>query len=366
MAYRSGNDRILFITVTLLTIFGLVMVYSASSLMASTQHGMSSYYFVRQFLYAAIGFMLMIVLMNVDYHVWQNEKVLWLLVILCLLSLAVVLARPPINGARRWLRFGSIFSIQPSEMAQLVLLVYLAAFLQNHDQEINHATKRLLPCLAVVALFGGLIVVEPDLGQTVCIALIAGLVLFIGGLSWKYIGAGGALALPAFYFGVYCVPFRWERVQTFLDPLRDPLGAGWQISQSLTAVGCGGLLGVGLGASKQKLFFLPEAHSDFIFAVIGEEIGLLGTILVCLAFTLILFRGLRIALRAPDKFGRYLALGITIMVVVQAFINFSSVLALIPAKGTALPFMSQGGSSLLLNLTASGILLNISQYSERA
>jgi cell division protein FtsW len=251
-------------------------------------------------------------------------------------------------------------------MAKLALLMFLAAFLQKYEEEINHPTKRLLPCVAVVALFGGLIVVEPDFGQTMCIVLIAGILLFIGGLSWKYIGAGGVLALPAFYFGIYCVPFRWERIQTFLHPFRDPLGAGWQISQSLTAVGSGGLLGVGLGASRQKLFFLPEAHSDFIFAVIGEEIGLLGTSLVCLAFTIILFRGLRIALRAPDKFGCYLALGITIMVVVQAFINFSSVLALIPAKGTALPFMSQGGSSLFLNLTASGILLNISQYGERA
>ncbi|MBM3791508.1 MAG: stage V sporulation protein E, partial [Acidobacteria bacterium] len=174
-----------------------------------------------------------------------------------------------------------------------------------------------------------------------------------------------ALALPAFYFGVIRVPFRWDRVQTFLDPMHDPFGSGWQISQSLTAVGSGGIFGLGLGAGKQKLFFLPEAHSDFIFAIIGEEIGLIGAALTCAAFLVFFFRGIRIALRAPDRFGFYLGLGITLMVVVQAFINVSSVLALMPTKGTALPFMSQGGTALLMNLLASGILLNISHCSGR-
>jgi cell division protein FtsW len=172
--------------------------------------------------------------------------------------------------------------------------------------------------------------------------------------------------MPVFYFAVMRVPFRWERILAFLNPFHDPLGAGWQILQSLTAVGSGGVFGLGLGASKQKLFFLPYAHSDFIFAVIGEEIGLVGTCLVSLAFLVYFLRGLRITLRAPDSFGYYLGLGITLMVVIQAFINISMVLALLPTKGIALPFISQGGSSLLLNLAATGILLNISHHSEKA
>jgi cell division protein FtsW len=366
MAYKASYDRMLFITVSLLTTFGLVMLYSASSVLASTEHGMSSYYFVRQSIFAVIGFALMLFLMNIDYRVWRREKLVRLLVVASLLSLVLVLTQPPVNGARRWLHLGSLSTIQPSESAKLVILIFLAAFLDRHASEINHLRQRLLPCLAVVAVFGALIVVEPDLGQLVCVGAMTSILLFTAGLSLKYIGCAFCAIIPVFYFLVVRVPFRWGRIQTFLDPLRDPLGAGWQISQSLTAVGSGGIAGVGLGASKQKLFFLPEAHSDFIYAVIGEELGLIGTVLVALAFAFLFYRGMKIALKAPDTFGFYLALGITVMVVVQALINFSTVLALMPAKGTALPFISQGGTSLLLNLAASGILLNVSQFGERA
>jgi cell division protein FtsW len=366
MAYKANSDRTLFVTVSLLTTFGLVMLYSASSVTASAQHGMSSYYFLRQLVFALAGFVIMLALMNVDYHVWQGRKVSRVLIFLSLLALVLVLTQMPVNGARRWLRIGGIPSIQPSEGAKLVLLFFLASFLQRHENEIRGPVRALLPCLAMAGIFAGLIVIEPDLGQVVCIALMTGTLLFVAGLRWKHIACAAGATIPLFYFLVVRVPFRWERVQTFLDPLRDPLGAGWQISQSLTAVGSGGLFGVGLGASRQKLYFLPEAQSDFIFAVIGEEIGLTGTVLVSLAFVVLLFRGLRIALRAPDRFGYFLGLGITAMIVAQAFINFSTVLALMPAKGTALPFISQGGSSLLMNLTASGILLNISQFGERA
>jgi len=366
MAYRASGDKVLFIDVMLLTIFGLIMLYSASSVKASTEHGMSSYYFVRQLAVGAAGVLLMIAFMNVDYHVWQNEKAVRILILVSLLGLVLVLSQPPINGARRWLRFGGLPSFQPSELAKLVMLFFMAAFLHKYEHEINRPAQRLIPCATVVGLCTGLIAIEPDLGQALCVAAIAFILLFTAGLSWKYIGLAASLAAPAFYFGVMRVPFRWERVQTFLDPLQDPLGAGWQISQSLAAVGSGGLFGLGLGAGKQKLFFLPEAHSDFIFAVIGEESGLIGTGLICLAFLLFFQRGMKIALRAPDRFGFYLALGITTMVVVQALINFSTVLALMPAKGTALPFISQGGSSLLVNLTAAGILLNISNFGERA
>lgn len=365
MAYKASSDRTLFITVSLVTLFGLVMVYSASSVVASAKHGMSSYYFLRQLAYAGAGYLMMLGLMNLDYRVWQKERIVRLLLLVGALSLALVLTQQRINGAHRWFRYGPI-SLQPSEFAKLILLVFLAWFLDKHESEINEAKRRLIPCLLVIGLFAGLIGVEPDLGQAICLTLISLLLLFIAGLSWKYMGIVASVSAPIAAFAVWQVSFRWERWKSFLNPFHDPLGSGWQISQSLTAVGSGGPFGVGLGASKQKLFFLPEAHSDFIFAVIGEELGLLGTCAVAVAFIIILHRGLRIAFRTPDRFGFYLAMGITFMIVIQAFINISMVLAMMPTKGIALPFMSQGGSSLLLNLISAGILLNISHYGEPA
>jgi cell division protein FtsW len=366
MAYKATSDRSLFITANVLAIFGLVMLYSASSVLASYQHdGMSAYYFLRQLVYAGVGYVLMVALMNTDYHIWQRKRLLATLVLGSVASLLLVLAAPEVNGAHRWLRRGSV-SFQPSEIAKLVLLVFLADYLHRHEPEINQFRHKLLPCLLVVAVFAGLIGVEPDLGQSVCLLLIVFVLLFIAGLSWKYIVAAVITGLPSLYLAVLLFPYRFQRIAAYLNREHDPLRSGWQISQSLTAVGSGGILGVGLGASKQKLFFLPEAHSDFIFAVIGEELGLIGTVLVSLAFLFYFYRGIKIALKAPDQFGFYLGLGITLMVVMQAFINISMVLALMPTKGIALPFMSQGGSSLLLNLMATGILLNISNYVEKA
>jgi cell division protein FtsW len=365
MPYRANNDRILFVTTSLLTLFGLVMVYSASSVVASTQYGVSSYYFLRQLAFAIAGYVALILLMNVDYHVWQRVKVVRWCLVLSLLGLLAVLAAPKVNGAHRWLRFGFL-SFQPSEIAKLVGIIFLAGFLQKHAPEINQFRRRLVPCLAVLVIIAGLICAEPDLGQAVCLGLISGIVLLIAGLSWYYFAGAILAAIPALYLAIKLFPYRLDRWKAFLDPSQDPLGSGWQILQSLTAVGSGGVLGVGLGAGKQKLFFLPEPHSDFIFAVIGEEMGLIGTCLITIAFLVFFFRGLKITLRAPDPFGFYLGLGITLMVVVQAFINVSMVLALLPTKGIALPFISQGGSSLLLNLLATGVLLNISHYSERS
>jgi cell division protein FtsW len=365
MAYKANNDRTLFITTSLLTIFGLVMVYSASSVVASSQYGVSSYYFLRQLAFAVAGYIALLRLMNVDYHVWQKEKVVRWCLILALAGLVVVLAAPKVNGAHRWLRAGFL-SFQPSEIAKLVGIIFLAGFLHKHAPEINLFWKRLVPCSAVLLLLAGLICVEPDLGQAACIILISGIVLMVAGLNWRYFVGACLAAIPVLSMFFLRAQYRWrlERLKAFLDPFHDPLGSGWQILQSLTAIGSGGVLGVGLGNGKQKLFFLPEAHSDFIFAVIGEEMGLVGTCFIAIAFLIFFFRGLKITLRAPDAFGFYMGLGITLMVVVQAFINISMVLALIPTKGIALPFISQGGSSLLLNLLATGVLLNISHYSE--
>jgi cell division protein FtsW len=366
MAYKPSSDRTLFITTSFLTLFGLVMVYSASSVMAASQHGMSGYYFLRQLAFAGAGYVCLLFLMNIDYHIWQKDRVVQVLMFVCVVALVLVLIQPKVNGAHRWLRYGSVISFQPSEIAKLVLLLFMGVYLNKHEAEINLPTKGLLPFLAIVLLIAGLIGVEPDLGQAVCVVLITCVLLFIAGVNWNYIGGAFLLAVPAFYFFVMRVPFRWDRIKSFLDPGQDPLGAGWQIIQSLTAVGSGGVWGVGPGASRQKLFFLPEAHSDFIFAVIGEEFGLLGTTLIAAGFLIFFIRGMKISMKAPDRFGFYLGLGITLMVVLQAFINISMVLALMPTKGIALPFISQGGSSLLLNLMATGVLLNVSHYCERA
>jgi len=306
----------------------------------------------------------MLALMNRDYHFWQQDKVVGLLLILSAGSLLLVFTQPRINAAHRWLRYGSFISFQPSEIAKLVFLVFMAAFLHKYGDEINQPVKRLLPCLLVLGLFGGLIAAEPDLGQAVTLALIVIVILFVAGISWKSLAGMALLSAPAVCLAIVSMPYRGERIKAFLNPFHDPLGTGWQISQSLTAVGSGGPWGLGLGASRQKLFFLPEAHSDFIFAVIGEELGLMGAGFVALAFLLFFYRGIKIALRAPDRFGFYLGLGITLMVAIQAFINISMVLAMIPTKGIALPFISQGGSSLLLNLVATGLLLNIAHYAE--
>jgi len=366
MSYKRSSDKILFFTAGFLTIFGLVMVYSASSIVASSQHGMSSYFFLRQLLYAGIGFLFLIVLMNVNYHHWQKPKLILTLLVICALGLCLVFTQGKVNGAHRWLRYGSFISFQPSEIAKLVMLVFIADYLHKHEGEINRPLPELLPFAAVIGLFAGLIAIEPDLGQAVCICTITVMLLYVAGLTWRYLAGGALLALPVFYFFVIRVPFRLDRIKSFLNPSHDPLGAGWHISQSLTAVGSGGIWGLGLGASKQKLFFLPEASSDFIFAVIGEEIGLLGTSLVAVAFLVFFYRGIRIVLEAPDRFGFYLGLGITLMVVVQGFINISMVLAMVPTKGIALPFMSLGGTSLLLNLIATGVLLNLSNYVEHS
>jgi len=359
MAFKPSSDKLLFITAGFLTIFGLLMVYNASSVVASSEHGMSSYYFLKQFLHACIGFIFLIYLMKIDYHTWQKPKIIYTALLLCAIALIFVTQEPAINGARRWILIGG-FSFQPSELAKLAVIVFIAAYLHKYENEINQPQKRLLPLLIVIGFFTGMIALEPDLGQALCICFIAAVMLFVAGLSWKYYAGALGLAVPLFYFFVVREPYRWERILAWLDPARDPHGFGWQTIQSLTAVGSGGLTGLGLGDGKHKLFFVPEASTDFIFAVIGEELGLLGTCVVTCAFLIFFFRGMKVTLRSSDRFGFYLALGITLMVVIQGFINISMVLAMLPTKGIALPFISQGGSSLLLNLLATGILLNLS------
>lgn len=366
MAYKFGSDKILFVTAGFLTIFGLLMVYNATSVVASTEHGISFYAFLKQLAYASVGLLCLVRLMDVDYHKWQNPKILYTVLAICAIALIFAMTQAPVNGARRWIRIGGFLSFQPSEAAKLAVIVFVAAFLHVHEDKVKRPTQHLVFLFLVIGFFAGLILIGNDLGQAFTVCFIAAIMLFVAGLSWKYYASAFLMAIPCFYFFVVRVPYRWERILTFLDPYRDPNGAGWHIIQSLTAVGSGGLTGLGLGAGKQKLFFLPEAGSDFIFAVIGEELGLLGTCVITCAFLIFFFRGMKIVIRSSDRFGFYLALGITLMVILPGLINMSMVLAMMPTKGIALPFLSQGGSSLLLNLAATGILLNLSHRNQMA
>ncbi|MCZ6745612.1 MAG: putative lipid II flippase FtsW [Acidobacteria bacterium] len=356
MARKLTMDRWMVGVVLLLTLFGLVMVYSSSAMLALSRTDGSTHYLLKQMLAAALGLGLFYLATRFDYRHLRHQAVIWLAMTLCLMLLAAVLV-----AGSRWLNLGG-FSFQPSELTKLVLLIYLADYLVRKREKVRDLRGFLLPCLGVLLAFCALIVMTPDLGTTVTIMLIALCLFFMAGVPKRYLAAISALGALAVLALAWISPYRWARLISFLDPERDPQGASYQAIQSLTAVGAGGVAGAGLGQSGQKLFFLPEADTDFIYAVIGEELGLIGCLLLVTAFLVLLWRGTRIALRAPEPFGTYLAAGITLSLVLQAFINMGVVLTLLPTKGLTLPFISYGGSSLMVSLLAAGLALNVSQH----
>jgi cell division protein FtsW len=277
------------------------------------------------------------------------------------LLLIAVLFSAPVNGSRRWFSLGPL-GIQPSELAKLAAILFTAAVLERRMHRINELQYSLLPVAIVVGVLVGLILIEPDLGTAASLLAVVGLMVFVAGLSYRYLIGSVLLALPTLYVLVWSSEYRRRRFLAFLDPWADRLGDGFQIIQSIIAIGTGGVTGKGLMAGVQKLFYLPEPHTDFIFAVISEELGLVGATIVVACFCVITWRGLRTTMRAPDAFGAILALGLTMMVALQAFVNISVVMGLMPTKGIPLPLVSNGGSSLLVNLVAIGVLLNISQH----
>jgi len=272
-----------------------------------------------------------------------------------------VMFTPPVNNARRWFGVGGL-GVQPSELAKLAAIVFIADMLERRMQRINELGYGLLPIGIVVGALVGLILIEPDFGTAMTLAVIAAVMVFAAGLSYTYVLGTLLLALPLVTTVAMSAGYRRRRLLTFLNPWEDPLGDGFQIIQSLIAVGTGGVTGKGLMGGVQKLFYLPEPHTDFIFSVISEELGLIGATLVVICFCIITWRGLRVTMRAPDRFGAFLALGLTTMIAVQAFMNMSVVLSLMPTKGIPLPLVSFGGSSLLINLVGMGVLLNVSQH----
>ena len=367
MPRRLEIDKWLFGATVVLCFIGTVMVFSASAVTAREQFGNGYVFLLRQLVWLALGLAGMAWLMHVDYHRLREPAVVFTSLFLVLVLLVVVFFADKAHATHRWIRWGPL-SMQPSEIAKLSVILYLAWFLELKRRKTaklaftqEDVTQTLLPAVAPVAVMTALVVMQPDLGTAVEILLIAVAVLFVAGLSWKWMAVGAAAALPALYLLIVEVAYRHDRLLGFLHPEADPQGKGFQLLQSLIAVGSGGFTGVGLMESKQKLFYLPEAHTDFIYAVLCEELGFIGGAIVLSLFVIYGWRGMRASLAAPDGFGRLLALGLTAMVLSQALINFAVVLGMMPTKGIPLPFVSYGGSSLLVMLLGTGVLLNISQ-----
>jgi cell division protein FtsW len=360
-------DRKLFGVTLGLCLIGAVMVFSASAITAREAGGNGYTFLLRQLLWIALGLAGMFWLMNADYRKFRQPRVIFTAVSLTLVMLIAVFFLDRSHATHRWFRLGPL-SLQPSEIAKLVLIFFLAWFVEIRRAPrgfgVNDPARTLLPALGTVLLMVALILAEPDMGTACMILLIAAAMLFVSGLSMRYIVGAGLAAIPAVYLLIARTPYRLERFKAFLSPSSDPQGHGFQLLQSLIAIGSGGFTGVGLMEGRQKLFFLPEAHTDFIFAVICEELGFIGAVIVLTLFAVYGWRGFVAAMKAPDEFGRLLALGITAMVVGQALINLSVVLGLMPTKGIPLPFISYGGSSLIGMLLATGVLLNISQHAD--
>jgi cell division protein FtsW len=363
MAKRVSVDGWLF-TVTLLLVFvGLVMVFSASAVMAKDRYGSGYYFLLRQLVWAVGGMVAMVAAMKVDYRRYRHPAVVFSLLGLTTLLLISVFFLDRSHHTHRWIHWGG-FSFQPSELAKPALILFLAYFLESRTRAMDDWRNTLLPAAIPTLVFLALIVVQPDLGTAIACAAITGCIFFAAGIDLRYLAyAFGASLLPL-YFLIFHVAYRRDRILAFLNPFSDPQRSGFHIIQSLIAVSTGGITGVGLMEGKQKLFYLPEPHTDFIFAVTAEELGLLGALVVVALFAVFLWRGIRTALRTHDSFGRFLAVGITSMIVVQAFINISVVLGLMPTKGIPLPFVSYGGSSLFITLACVGVLLNVSKQAE--
>jgi cell division protein FtsW len=340
-----------------------VMVYSASAMIALREtEGVSQYtYFYKQAGFTFAGLVMMYAASRIDYRLWQNKYIVFGFLIITVILLAAVFGFPPINGARRWIRFPG-FSFQPSEIAKITLPIFLAYFLTKNEKTVGDLKETVVPCLLILAVFGGLIIAEPDLGTTLVLCAIFAAVYFAAGAKILHLATVFAAMLIIGTGALIFAPWRMERMMAFLDPFKYADDAGYQVVQSLYAIGSGGITGEGFAKGQQKLFYLPYPYSDFIFAVVGEELGLIGTLAVVLAFGLLLWRGARAALLAPDRFGKLLGIGIITGIIVQALFNISVVISILPAKGIPLPFISYGGSSIVITLFAVGILLNISQF----
>jgi cell division protein FtsW len=361
MARKLKSDKLLFTATLLLVCTSIVMVYSASAVIAREKWQQPYLFLFKQAAWVLIGLSLVPIVMRIDYRCYRQPLVIWTGLGITVAGLLVVLFSAPVNGARRWLHVGPL-GVQPSELAKIVIIMFTAALLERRMNRIDEPAYSLLPIGIVAGAIVGLILVEPDLGTAVSVLVIGLAMVFAAGISYRYVVSLVLLSLPALYLVVMFSPYRAQRIMAFLDPWADAQGAGYQAIQSMIAVGTGGFFGRGLMGGMQKLYYLPEPHNDFIYAVIAEELGLIGATTVLICFCVIAWRGLRTAARAPDRFGALLAVGLTTMIAFQALLNISVVIGLAPTKGIPLPFVSAGGSSLLINLLGMAILLNVSQH----
>ena len=354
-------DRTVLLITYLLLLIGLIMVFSASGVMAESRYGDSMFFLKRQAAWIVLGLLALHWVSRQDYDMWKSmTPIVLCLTIGCMVLVLIPSVGAEVNGARRWFRIAGL-SFQPGELAKLSVVLYLASFLVRREDEISSFSRGVLAPVIVVGGLAGLALLEPDMGTAVVLVSILFGLLFLGGARLTHLGGLILSALPVAYLLIMESDYRRRRLMSFLDPWQDPHDAGFQLTQSFVALGNGGLAGVGLGDGRQKLFFLPEAHSDFVLALVGEELGFLGTGLLMVLFAVLLVQGFRIAGRAPDAFGRHLASGVTLLLGIQVLINAGVVSGLLPTKGLTLPLVSYGGSSLVITLVAIGILLSISR-----
>jgi cell division protein FtsW len=361
MPRKLVPDMWLFVVALVLLSAGIVMVYSASAIVAADRFHDPYFFLKKQAAWALLGGGALWGGLRLDYR--RLEAVVVPVLVVAAILLVLVLVPPfgqAINGTRRWIRVAGV-SIQPAELAKLALVMYLAAFLSRKGEKVDDFWRGFVPPLAVAGLLAVLVFAQPDLGNCVAILALTFALLFLAGSRVRHLALVFAAALPLVTLAIWMAPYRVRRILAFVDPWQDPRGSGFQIIQSWLALGGGGPFGRGIGASQQKLFYLPESHTDFIFAIIGEELGFVGALGIVGLFAVLVWRGVRIGLRAPDPFGAYLALGITVLIATQTLINLGAVTGLLPTKGLPLPFISFGGSALLVTMLSTGVLLNISQ-----
>lgn len=360
---RRKPDYPLLTAIGIMIPIGLVMVYSASFVDAYTNRDSPMYYAIKQFGAAIVGLVMFLLTIRLDYRFWRRYSVHMLAVTLVLMMLTLILpkAMTEVNGARSWIRIG-IFSVQPSEIAKLTLIIYFADWLSRRGNKVTNVTYGLIPFAVMLGIVCGLVMLGHDLGTTVVLVFIGGIIYFAAGASLLHILGATIVAAGAFWAMVNIASYRQDRIAAWLDPFAHYLGAGYQPVHSLYALGSGGIVGVGLGQGRQKFLWLPQAHTDAIFAVIGEEFGFIGTLFIVALFAVIAYRGIRIAGRSTDPFAALMAVGITAWLVIQAIINMAVVTTLIPFTGLTLPFLSYGGTSLVMSMVAAGILLNISKH----
>ena len=358
---KNPIDFTLLITILLLLSIGLIMVLSASSPSALSESGSSYSYFFRQAIFAVAGLFMMWVISNIDYRFYQKYYKL-VYIVAFLLLLAVPIIGREVNGAKRWIYITESLSFQPSEIVKLLMIIFYSAILVKNRDELNKYGKGFLKHLVFLAPIIGLLLIQPHFSASIVIIGIVAIMMIIAGCKfWHFLVTGAVVGVPGVIALILLEPYRLERVTTFLDPWKDATGSGWQVIQSLYAIGSGGLFGAGLGESKQKYLYIPEPHNDFIFSILAEELGFIGCAIVIILFGIFIWRGILIAMKSPDMFGSLMAIGITAQVAIQVIINIAVVTSSMPATGMPLPFFSYGGTSLFILLCEMGILLNISK-----